>query len=85
MEAELDTHLGYAKHDTKNKKTSNSRNGKTPAKTVTTEVDDVEVRTPRDREGTFEPQIVKKHQNDLSGMESQMISIMPKGMSTRDI
>jgi putative transposase len=85
MEAELDTHLGYAKHDTKNKKTSNSRNGKMPAKTVTTELGEIELRTPRDREGEFEPQIVKKHQNDVSGMESQIISMYAKGMSTRDI
>lgn len=85
MEAELDTHLGYAKHDTKNKQTSNSRNGKTPAKTVTTELGDIQVRTPRDREGSFEPQIVKKHQNDLSGLENQIISMYAKGMSTRDI
>jgi putative transposase len=85
MEAELDTHLGYAKHDTKNKKTSNSRNGKMPAKTVATEMGDIQVRTPRDRQGEFEPQIVKKHQNDLSGLESQIISMYAKGMSTRDI
>jgi putative transposase len=85
MEAELDNHLGYAKHDTKNKKTSNSRNGKSPAKTVMTEMGDIQVRTPRDREGEFEPQIVKKHQNDLSGLESQIISMYAKGMSTRDI
>jgi putative transposase len=85
MEAELDTHLGYAKYDKKNKKTSNSRNGKSPTKTVTTELGDVEIRTPRDREGTYEPQIVKKHQNDLSGLENQIISMYAKGMSTRDI
>ena len=85
MEAELETHLGYAKHDKKNKKTSNSRNGKMPAKTVTTELGDIEIRTPRDRNGEFEPQIVKKHQNDVSGMESQIISMYAKGMSTRDI
>jgi transposase-like protein len=85
MEAELETHLGYAKHDTKSKKTSNSRNGKSPAKTVTTELGDIRVSTPRDREGSFEPQIVKKHQNDLSGMEGQIISMYAKGMSTRDI
>lgn len=85
MEAELDAHLGYAKHDTKNKRTSNSRNGKSPAKTVTTELGDIEVRTPRDREGSFEPQIVKKHQTDVSGLENQIISMYAKGMSTRDI
>lgn len=85
MEAELDTHLGYAKHDTKNKKTSNSRNGKLPAKTVTTELGDIQVSTPRDREGSFEPQIIKKHQTDVSGLENQIISMYAKGMSTRDI
>lgn len=85
MEAELETHLGYAKHDTKNKKTSNSRNGKLPAKTLTTELGEVQLSTPRDREGSFEPQIVKKHQNDVSGIESQIISMYAKGMSTRDI
>lgn len=85
MEAELETHLGYAKHDTKSKKTSNSRNGKSPAKTVTTELGEIQVSTPRDREGTFDPQIIKKHQNDLSGMEGQIISMYAKGMSTRDI
>ena len=85
MEAELDTHLGYAKHDTKNKKTSNSHNGKLPAKTVTTELGDIQVSTPRDREGCFEPQIVKKHQNGLSGIEGQIISMYAKGMLTRDI
>ena len=46
---------------------------------------DIQIRTPRDREGDFEPQIVKKHQNDLSGMEGQIISMYAKGMSTRDI
>jgi putative transposase len=85
MEAELDTHLGYAKHEKKNKKTSNSRNGKLPGKTVKTEMGDIEIRAPRDREGTYEPQIVKKHQNGLSGLENQIISMYAKGMSTRDI
>ncbi|MFD0961535.1 IS256 family transposase, partial [Paenibacillus chungangensis] len=85
MEAELDTHLGYAKHDTKNKKTTNSRNGKSAPKAVTTELGEIQIRTPRDREGDYQPQIVKKHQNDLSGMENQIISMYAKGMSTRDI
>jgi transposase-like protein len=85
MEAELDTQLGYAKHDTKNKKTSNSRNGKMPVKTVMTVMGDFYVRTPRDRESDFEPQIVKNHQNDLSGLERQIISIYAKDMSRRDI
>jgi putative transposase len=85
MEAELDSHLGHAKHDTKNKQTSNSRNGKLPPKTVHSELGEIQLRTPRDRQGEFEPQIVKKHQNDGSGLEEQIISMYAKGMSTRDI
>lgn len=85
MEAELETHLGYSKHDTKNKQTTNSRNGKSRAKTVITELGEIQISTPRDRNGEYEPQIVKKHQTDLSGMESQIISLYAKGMSTRDI
>jgi transposase-like protein len=85
IEAELDTHLGYTKHDIKNKKTTNSRNGKMPPKTVRTELGDIQLRVPRDRDGEYEPQIVKKHQTDLSGMEQQIISMYAKGMSTRDI
>lgn len=85
MEAELDTHLGYAKHDTKNKKTNNSRNGKLPPKTVISEFGEIKLQTPRDRDGEFEPQIVQKYQNDVSGMESQIISMYSKGMTTRDI
>lgn len=84
LEAELDEHLGYAKHDVKSKKTSNSRNGHSK-KTVTTELGEFELRTPRDREGEFEPELVKKQQTDLSGMEHQIISLYAKGMSTRDI
>jgi putative transposase len=84
LEAELDEHLGYAKHDTKSKTTSNSRNGHSK-KTVTTEVGEFELRTPRDREAEYEPELVKKHQTDLSGMENQIISLYAKGMSTRDI
>lgn len=85
VDTEGQENTGYAKHDTRNKKTSNSLDGKMPAKTVMTEIGDIEVRTPREREGEFEPQIVKKDQNDLSGMESQNISMYDKGMSTRDI
>lgn len=85
IEAEFDTHMGYAKHDIKNKKTTNSRNGKMPPKTVRTDMGSIELHVPRDRNGEYEPQIVKKHQTDLSGMEQQIISMYAKGMSTRDI
>lgn len=84
LEAELDTHLGYAKHNKQKKITANSRNGHSK-KTVTTEHGEIELRIPRDRQGEFEPIAVKKHQTNLSGIEEQIISMYAKGMSTRDI
>jgi putative transposase len=65
LEAEMDDQLGYAKHDVKNKETKNSRNGYSK-KTVTSEFGDVEIEIPRDRQGEFEPLIVKKHHGPLS-------------------
>lgn len=84
LEAELETELGYAKHDVKNKTTNNSRNGHT-TKTVTSEYGEIEIEVPRDRLGEFEPMIVKKHQRQITGIEDQIISMYAKGMSTRDI
>ncbi|GED28408.1 IS256 family transposase [Brevibacillus agri] len=84
LEAELDTELGYEKHDVKRKKTTNSRNGKTK-KTVTSEYGEVEIAVPRDRNGEFEPVIVKKHQSTVTGIEDQIIAMYAKGVSTRDI
>ncbi len=62
LEAEIESSLGYAKHDMKNKRTTNSRNGYSK-KTVRSEYGDVDIQVPRDREGDFEPNIVKKHQS----------------------
>jgi putative transposase len=84
LEAELETTLGYAKHDKKNKRTSNSRNGHSK-KTVRSEYGEVELQVPRDREGEFDPLIVKKHQTNVSGIEDQIIAMYAKGVSTRDI
>ena len=84
MEAELETDLGYAKHDKENKKTSNSRNGNS-SKTLRTEYGDVTIAVPRDRESEFEPKIVPKHQREIKGLDKQIISMYAKGMSTRDI
>lgn len=84
LEAELETHLGYAKHDVKNKATDNSRNGHS-RKTLTSEYGDVEIAVPRDRKGEFEPQIIKKHQTNTAGIEEQIIAMYARGMSTRDI
>lgn len=64
LEAEMAEHLGYDKHSPEGKNTGNSRNGKT-AKTVRSGLGSVSLETPRDRNGTFEPAIVKKRQNEL--------------------
>ncbi|MDB5053216.1 MAG: transposase, partial [Bacilli bacterium] len=66
LEGELDTHLGYDKHDTKNKQTTNSRNGKSK-KTVVSEYGEQEIEVPRDRQGEFNPIVVKKHQSNVTG------------------
>lgn len=84
LEAELETELGYEKHDVRNKATSNSRNGKTK-KTVNSEYGEVDIQVPRDRNGEFEPVIVKKHQSNVTGIEDQIIAMYAKGVSTRDI
>ncbi|XOK62086.1 IS256 family transposase [Paenibacillus elgii] len=84
LEVELDTHLGYEKHDVKNKQTRNSRNGYSK-KIVTSEYGDVEIEVPRDRLGEFEPVVVKKNQTNVTGIEEQIIALYAKGVSTRDI
>jgi len=84
LEAEIESSLGYAKHDMKNKRTTNSRNGYSK-KTVRSEYGDVDIQIPRDREGDFEPTIVKKHQSNVTGIEDQILALYAKGVSTRDI
>ena len=82
--SELDNELGYSKYDYKNKQTSNSRNGYSP-KTVQGSMGEVEIQVPRDRDGEFEPQLVKKHQTDISAIEDKIIFLYSQGVSTRDI
>jgi len=84
LEAELDAELGYKKHDVANKETSNSRNGKTK-KTIISEYGELDIEVPRDRNGDFEPLIVKKHQKNVTGTKDQIIAMYAKGVSTRDI
>ncbi|KZE41150.1 transposase [Brevibacillus parabrevis] len=84
LEAEIESSLGYAKHDMKNKRTTNSRNGYSK-KTIRSEYGDVDIQVPRDREGDFEPNIVKKHQSNVTGIEDQILALYAKGVSTRDI
>ena len=84
LEAEMDEHLGYSKYDYQNKETEDSRNGYSP-KTVTSSMGEIDLDIPRDRNGEFAPQIVKKHQTDISNIEDQVLSMYAKGMTTRDI
>jgi transposase-like protein len=84
LEAEMDHELGYEKHDDKNKRTTNRRNGHNK-KTILSEYGESEIKIPRDREGTFEPTVVKKHQRNVTGIEEQIIALYAKGVSTRDI
>lgn len=84
LESEMDEHLGYSKYDYRNKETEDSRNGYS-AKTVTSSMGPIELDIPRDGNGEFEPQIVKKHQTDISTIEDQVLSMYAKGMTTRDI
>lgn len=82
--AELEEHLGYAKHDPAGRGTGNSRNGSS-AKRLKGNHGQVGIEVPRDRAGTFEPQIVRKGQTRLTQMDDQILSLYAKGMSTRDI
>jgi len=85
LEGELDDELGYTKYDYRNKETENSRNGYSP-KTLKTSYGDVEIKVPRDRNGDYEPQLVKKQQTTLTGdIEEKIISMYAKGMTTSDI
>jgi putative transposase len=84
LEGEITDHVGYDKHDAAGKNSGNSRNG-TRAKTVLTDVGPVEVRVPRDTAGTFEPQIVKKRQRRLTGVDEMVLSLSAKGLTHGEI
>lgn len=84
LDAELDNHLEYPKYEHKKGKT-NSRNGYCKEKNVKTRYGNIKVKTPRDREATFEPIIIEKGQTKLTGFEEKCIALYAKGMSVRDI
>jgi putative transposase len=84
LEVEMDEHLGYPKHDPAGRDGGNSRNG-TRSKTVITEVGPVEVDVPRDRDGSFEPATVRKRQRRLHGVDSMVISLVAKGLTTGEV
>lgn len=85
LEAELDEDLGYSKYDYKNKEGTNSRNGHSQ-KTLKTSFGNIEIETPRDRNGEFEPQLLKKNQTSITQeVEEKILSMYAKGMTTGDI
>ena len=84
LKAELDDHLGYEPHAVEGRGTGNSRNGY-GAKTLKTEAGDIVIGTPRDRDGTFEPVLVKKRQRRLEGVDEKIRRMYAMGMSTREI
>lgn len=84
MNAEMKDHLGYEKNAPEGKGTGNSRNGRSK-KTLLTEIGDVDIDVPRDRNGEYEPQVVKKNQRRFEGFDDKIISMYARGMTTRDI
>jgi putative transposase len=84
MHAELTDHLGYLKHSPAGHNSGNSRNG-TSSKTVKGDFGEVTIEVPRDRAGSFEPQILPKHQTRFTGFDDKIVSMYARGMTTREI
>jgi len=84
LEGEMDAHLGYRRHEPAGRNKGNSRNG-TRSKTVTTSMGPVQVEVPRDRDASFEPKIVAKHQRRLAGVDNLVISLTARGLSSGEI
>jgi putative transposase len=84
LEAELSEHLGYPKHGARSASTLNARNGRT-TKRVKTGSAEVEISVPRDRQGSFEPQLVPKRQRRLAGFDEKVLALYARGMTTREI
>src|SRR6185437_3546676 len=84
LEGEITDHLGYEKHDESGDGSGNSRNGRR-AKTVLTDIGPVQIEVPRDRAGSFEPQIVKKRQRRLSGVDEMVLSLSARGLTHGEI
>jgi len=84
LDGEMEDHLGYAKHEPAGRDGGNSRNG-TRAKEVLTEAGPVQIAVPRDRDGSFTPQLVKKRQRRLSGLDDLVISLSAKGLTHGEI
>ncbi len=84
LEAEMEEHLGYEKHSVLGNNTGNSRNGYSK-KTIKTKMGETELKVPRDRNGLFEPKIIRKYETTTNEIEDQIVAMYAKGMTTRDI
>lgn len=84
LKAELDEHLGYERYASGGRGSGNSRNG-VSSKTLKGEIGEVTIQTPRDRNSTFEPQLISKGQTRLTRLDGQILALYAKGMTTRDI
>jgi putative transposase len=84
LESELDEHLGYAKHGRSVEGKTNARNG-TSRKTLKGTQGEIEIAVPRDRQASFEPQLIQKRQTRLEGFEDKILALYARGMTTRDI
>jgi putative transposase len=84
LEAELTEHLGYEKHSPLGKNSGNNRNGKSH-KTIKNDNGEIDIAVPRDRNGEFDPVVVKKYERTIGPIEDKIISMYAKGMTTRDI
>jgi putative transposase len=84
LEEEMSEHLGYDKHDPVGRNRGNSRNG-IRSKTVLTEIGPVEIEVPRDRDGSFEPHLVRKRQRRLDGIDAIVLSLTARGLTTGEV
>lgn len=84
LAGEMNHHLGYEKHEVAGYNSGNSRNGKSTKK-LKGDAGEMEIAVPRDRNGTFEPQLIEKHQTRFSGFDEKILSMYALGMTTRDI
>jgi putative transposase len=84
LDAEMDNHLGYTKHDPKGNNSGNSRNGR-GKKTVVVDSDEIQLAPPRDRNGDFEPKLIGKRQKYFEGFNDKIIAMYARGMSVRDM
>jgi len=84
LDAEMDNHLGYSKHDPRGNNSGNSRNGR-GKKSVVIDSEEVKLTPPRDRNGDFEPQLIPKRQKYFEGFNNKVIAMYARGMSVRDM